>query len=138
MNDILELSLPVVGIHYANKDGINRRFAIGRCVPGDPVDLRREMTIKHNELAVAVFTSCGLQMGYLSAERAPWIAAKISADQGWQAVFLGLRPATCWIRIRFGGPHRTLPIRRDRPAARSNNFQPNPEGPRGPARYGEL
>ena len=63
------MSLAVVGVGFANRDGSNRQFAIAECDPGEPVELRPEPKNKADERAVAVWSARGVQMGYLTAER---------------------------------------------------------------------
>jgi hypothetical protein len=106
-----ELTLAVVGIEYANEDKAktNRRFEIELCAPDDPVDLRREPKNKYDKHAVAVFSKRGVQIGYLTAERAPWIGAKLGAGEEWQAVFQGFNGNASYIRVRFGGGTPMLP-----------------------------
>ncbi|MBB4837310.1 hypothetical protein HNP52_000361 [Sphingomonas kyeonggiensis] len=111
MNTERELSLAVVGIGYANADGSNRRFECQLCVPGEPVELRPEPKNKHDEYAVAVFSSRGVQLGYLTAERAPWIGGKLRSGEPAEAVFQELMPTAAAIRVRFGGGAPTLPQR---------------------------
>lgn len=130
--DQRELSLAVVGIDYANADKAksNRRFELLQCEPGDPVELRREPKNPHDPNAVAVFSERGIQIGYLTAERAPWIGAKISAGEEAGAIFQALGSGAATIRIRFGGGSPTLPVAAPPPTTTSfDDFQPDPEGP---------
>lgn len=126
--DDRELSLAVVGINYENADGGNRRFEVELCAPGDPIHLHREPKNKHDENAVAVFTERGVQIGYLTAERAPWIGSKLAAGEEFVAVFQGLTATAAYIRILFGGGNPTLPVQREQPPAWQNGFYPDPEG----------
>ena len=128
MHDDRELSLAVVGINYENADGGNRRFEVELCAPGDPIHLHREPKNKHDEYAVAVFTARGVQIGYLTAERAPWIGAKLSAGEEFVAVFQGLTATAAYVRIRFGGGAPTLPVQRDRPPVWTDGSTPTRKG----------
>lgn len=134
-----ELSLAVVGIDFPNSDKAksNRRFEMRLCVPGEPVELRLEPKNKHDEHAIAVFSSRGVQLGYVTAERAPWIGAKIKAGMPLRAVFQGETATAAIIRVRFDGDEPTLP---ERPAASArppggadqdpdDGFFPDPDGP---------
>lgn len=140
MTDERELSLAVVGIDHPNEDKSrsNRRFEARLCKAGDPVELRREPKNKHDENAVAVFSERGVQLGYLTAERAPWIGGKLAAGEEVVAVFQGESAAATIIRVRFGGGAPTPPMPRPLPAykdpdevidATGRDFYPDPEGP---------
>ncbi|UIJ43741.1 HIRAN domain-containing protein [Sphingomonas cannabina] len=131
-----ELTLAVVGIDYANADGSNRRFEIGLCRPGDPIELRPEPTNEHDELAVAVWRPGGGQMGYVTAERAPFVRQRLAT--GYKAVFQGVAGSAAYIRARFGGGDPTLPpapaeqIAHAPPRRSSYDpdaFYPDPDGP---------
>lgn len=131
--DQRELSLAVVGIDYANADKAksNRRFELLQCEPGDPVELRREPKNAHDPHAVAVFSERGIQVGYLTAERAPWIGGKIAAGEETVAIFQGLAGGAATIRIRFGGGEPTLPATASQTPTISydDDFHADPEGP---------
>jgi len=109
--DERELSLAVVGINYANEDRgkTSRRFEVELCAPGEPVDLMPEPRNKHDRHAVAVFSVRGIQIGYLPAERAPWIGGKLNAGEECEAVFQEIFGNIAVIRARFGGGAPTLP-----------------------------
>lgn len=130
--DERELSLAVVGIDYPNPDKgkSDRRFEMLVCEPGERVVLRLEPKNKHDELAVAVFSSRGIQLGYLTAERCGWIGSKIRAGDSYEAVFQEPAPTAAIIRIRFGGGAPTLPPARPRAVLRpEGDFHPDPDGP---------
>jgi hypothetical protein len=105
-----ELTTSIVGIDFPNPDKSksNRRMEIMLCAPGDPVELRPEPTNAHDANAIAVWSERGVQMGYVSAERAPWIGKRMQADEV-VAVFQGLVHSGAYVRIRFGGGLPTLP-----------------------------
>lgn len=126
-----ELSLAVVGIDFPNNDEAqsNRRFELLVCAPGEQVDLRREPDNGHDRNAVAVFSARGIQLGYLNAERAPWIGGKMLAGEEYVAVFQELRDTIGVIRMRFGGGAPTLPAPRPAPPKFTDDFYPDPEGP---------
>lgn len=123
-----ELSLAVVGIGYANADGSSRLFEIALCRPGDPIELRLEPTNEHDALAVAVFRPGGGQLGYLTAERAPLIGAKLRVAEPCVAIFQGEGPTAAFIRARFDGTAPTLPQPRGDPPA-APDFYPDPDPP---------
>ncbi len=104
-----DLTLPIVGIAYANKDGSNRRFAVMTCLPGDPLHLVPEPRNPIDPHAVAVRNARGEQLGYLPAERAPWIGAKIRSGIAVSAIFQQETPTGALLRIRLGEGMPTLP-----------------------------
>lgn len=99
---LLPVSLAVVGAPHLNADGSNRQFEILVCQAGEPVELRPEPKNKHDRNAVAVFSCRGVQIGYLSAERAPRLGALLSQREV-QAVFQRGAPFGAWIRVAFDG-----------------------------------
>ena len=131
-----ELTCNVVGIDFPNADRSksNRRMELLLCAPGEPVDLRHEPKNPYDANAVAVFSLRGVQMGYLSAERAPLIGRRMQEERH-VAVFQALVGAFGYIRIRFGGGPPTLPdIAEPGPPSRSTAFDPDvfypdPDGP---------
>lgn len=129
-----ELSLPIVGIAYANKDGSNRRFAVMTCLPGDPLHLVPEPRNRIDPHAVAVRNARGEQLGYLPAERAPWIGSKIRAGVEVSAIFQQETPTGAILRIRLGEGVPTLPAARERvepsePRAITDWDAVDPDGP---------
>lgn len=101
------------------------------CAPGEPVDLRREPKNPHDANAVAVFSARGVQMGYLSAERAPFIGRRMQQED-YAVVFQALAGSMGYVRIRFGGEAPNLPEPGE--AAPSSTYDPDafyadPEGP---------
>ncbi len=126
--DNRELSLAVVGLDFANRDKSNRRFEMALCAPGEPVELRLEPKNPADPNAVAVFSARGVQLGYLTAERAPWIGAKLRNGEEHRAVFQEPSATAAWIRIRFGGDAPTLPQPRPAPPP-YDDFEPDPDGP---------
>jgi hypothetical protein len=135
-----ELTLSVVGIDFPNADRSksNRRMELLLCAPGEPVELRREPKNPHDANAVAVFSLRGVQMGYLSAERAPFIGRRMQQEE-YAVVFQALAGSMGYVRIRFGGGPPTLPdVIESEPPAPSrprdatfdpDAFYPDPEGP---------
>ena len=109
-----EFTLVVVGIDFPNRDKAktNRRSELLMSAPGEPVELRPEPRNDHDEHAVGVWSARGIQVGYLSAERAPWIGRRLKAGEEAVAVFQGIAGSAAAIRIRFGGGAPTLPSAR--------------------------
>ena len=104
-----ELTLAVVGIDFPNADGSNRRSEALMTLPGEPVDLLPEPKYKHDGNAIAVVSPRGVQIGYVSAERAPYIGGRMSRGEDVTAIFQGMHGAAAFIRVRFGGGVPTLP-----------------------------
>ncbi|WP_298691907.1 HIRAN domain-containing protein [uncultured Sphingomonas sp.] len=124
-----ELSLAVVGIDFPNRDGSNRRFEILQCNPGDAVSLRPEPRNLHDRFAVAVLSDRGHQIGYLTAERAPWIGARLRAGEPVVAIFQGLAESAAYIRVAFGGRAPSLPpMTRTEPRLIADDVA-DPDGP---------
>lgn len=129
-----ELTLSVVGIDFPNADRSrsNRRMELLLCAPGEPVELRREPKNPHDTNAVAVFSVRGVQIGYVSAERAPLIGRRMQHEDH-VARFQALTGGAAYVRIRFGGGAPTLPAetiaQRSPPSHDPDIFYPDPEGP---------
>jgi hypothetical protein len=138
-----ELTLAVVGIDFPNTDGSNRRSEALMTLPGEPVDLVPEPKNAHDSNAIRVISPRGVQIGYVNAERAPYIGARMSRAEDVAAIFQGIDGTAAYIRVRFGGGAPTLPPpstrppappREPRPLRRSepydpHAFYPDEEGP---------
>jgi hypothetical protein len=129
-----EMTLAVVGIDFPNTDKArsNRRFELLASAAGDPVSLRPEPRNPHDPNAVAVFSARDVQVGYLSAERAPMIGARIRRGEVVEAIYQGMTGSIAYIRVRFGGGMPSLPVSaeaRSQPVATEDDFYPDPEGP---------
>jgi hypothetical protein len=105
-----ELTTSIVGIDFPNDDKSksNRRMECMLCAPGDPVELRLRPTNPFDSNAVAIWSKRGVQLGYVSAERAPLIGKRMKEDDAI-AVFQSMHGNGAYIRIRFGGGLPTLP-----------------------------
>lgn len=112
-----ELTLAVVGIDFPNVDGSNRRSEAMMTLPGEPVALVPEPRNKHDRNAIAVVSPRGIQLGYVSAERAPYIASRLSRGEDVVTVFQGVEAGSAFIRVRFGGGAPTLPPTTGKPAS---------------------
>jgi len=96
------LSLAVVGAPYGNADGSNRQFEILLCKPGEPVELRPEPRNRHDRHAIAVHSCRGVQIGYVTAERAPLLGALLGRSEV-RAVFQRKATFGAWLRVGFDG-----------------------------------
>ena len=67
-----------------------------------------------------------MQIGYLTAERAPLIGGRISRGEEVSAIFQGLAGATAYIRVRFGGGAPTLPMKATDPSPVDLPTRPDP------------
>lgn len=106
------ITLAVVGAPFPNADGSNRRFEIALCKPGSPIELRPEPKNKKDPRAIAVYSERGVQIGYLSAERAGRIGGILRSGRELQGVFQDQSSFGAWIRVAFDGEVPTLPITR--------------------------
>jgi len=111
-----ELTLAVVGIDFPNADGSNRRSEAMMTLPCEPVALVPEPKNKHDGNAIAVIGPRGVQLGYINAERAPYIGSRMARGEDVKAVFQGIEGGSAFIRVRFGGGAPTLPPASDTPA----------------------
>jgi hypothetical protein len=105
-----ELTTSIAGIDFPNPDKSksNRRMECMLCAPGDLVELRFEPKNPHDENAIAIWSERGVQLGYVSAERAPLIGKRMKEDDV-AAVFQAIHGDGAYIRIRFGIGLPTLP-----------------------------
>lgn len=105
-----QITLPIVGSQYPNKGrkAPSRRFAIELCEPGDPVELRPEPENEFDENAIAAFAGNGIQMGYLPAERAPYVGMMMRRGDVC-AVFQGQAQGGAFVRIAFDGESPEIP-----------------------------
>lgn len=130
---ISEFSLAVVGASHANADGSNRRSEIIFCSPGEAVELRPEPSNPVDPQAVAVFSRNGVQIGYLTAERAPWVGGMLASGRDIIAVFQEEAPFGAVIRANIDGAPPTLPMKPTAPEEEGPDwdpdFYPDPEPP---------
>ncbi|GAA0661890.1 hypothetical protein FHT00_003489 [Sphingomonas insulae] len=127
-----ELTLAVVGIDFANADGSNRRSEALMTLPGEPVELVPEPKNRHDGNAIAVIGPRGVQIGYLNAERAPYIGGRMSRGEEVAAIFQGIDGAAAFVRVRFGGGTPTLPLQSQ---CRSPSLPAPPRPPRASGPY---
>lgn len=102
-------SLAVVGSDYPNRRGPPRRFELAMCSAGEAILLQPEPDNPADPHAVAVFSVRGIQIGYLTAERAPLIGRMIRQGEDVAAVFQGHTAYGATIRVAFGGELPVLP-----------------------------
>lgn len=96
------MSLAVDGAKHKNADGSNRELEIEACTPGELVELLLEPENEFDKHAIAVFSERGVQLGYLSAERAPRIGGFMTEHEVI-AVFQRVSEFGAWIRVSFDG-----------------------------------
>lgn len=133
---MIELTLAIVGIDFPNADGSNRRSELMFSEIGEPLELRPDPKNKHDDLAVAVISPRGVQVGYVTAERAPMVGARIRAGADVRAIYQGLVGSAGYARVRFDGQDPTLPNKPDPLGAPGRvdsaddcGFYPDPDGP---------
>ncbi|HEX7858430.1 MAG TPA: HIRAN domain-containing protein [Sphingobium sp.] len=105
------MSLAIVGADFPNKRGPTRRFEIALCNPGEPVELVPEPRNPVDPNAIAVFSCRGIQIGYITAERAPLIGSWLERHRISGAIF---QEKTQWgaiMRIGLDGETPLLPER---------------------------
>ncbi|MCP4619968.1 MAG: hypothetical protein GY844_26460 [Bradyrhizobium sp.] len=119
-------SLAVVGADYPNKRGPSRSFELNICRPGEPVALMPEPKNPVDENAVAVFSARGIQLGYLKAERAPWIGGMLKQGREIAAIFQRQTSFGAWIRIAFDGAQPDLPPETRHEEASTDDFADDP------------
>lgn len=104
-----ELSLHVVGADHPNRGGGNRRFEILLCTPGEVVTLVPEPRNPVDPDAVMVLSARGIQIGYLTADRAAWIVGMLRGGREVAGIFQQATPMGAAIRVAFDGAVPVLP-----------------------------
>lgn len=104
-----QISLAIVGVDFPNKRGPTRRFELAMCRRGEPVELRPEPNNPADPHAIAVYSCRGIQIGYLSAERAPRIGKIIRQGARIVAILQEHAPQYGVIRVAFDGDAPRLP-----------------------------
>ncbi|CAN5278393.1 hypothetical protein BH11PSE5_BH11PSE5_30680 [soil metagenome] len=105
-----QLSLAVVGAQHPNRKGPTRLFEIRLCTPGEPVHLIPEPKNPADPRAVAVFSARKIQIGYLTAERAPWIGNMMAQGRDVRAIFQQATTSGAVIRASLDGSEPILPV----------------------------
>ncbi|WP_267397250.1 MULTISPECIES: HIRAN domain-containing protein [unclassified Sphingomonas] len=101
-----ELTLAVVGIDFPNADGGNRLSEALMTMPGEPIELLPEPKNKHDSNAIAVISPRGVQLGYINAERAPYINSRMSRGEDVEGDLPGTR---WWGCLHPGAVRRQCP-----------------------------
>jgi len=114
----------VVGLDFPNANGSNRRSEAMMTLPGEPVELVPEPKNPHDSNAVAVIGPHGVQLGYINAERAPYIGGRMNRGEDVAAIFQGIDGGSAFIRLRFGGGAPTLPAVSSKPPAPARSPRP--------------
>ena len=101
-----ELSLAVVGARFDNprrkgKPTGNRQSEILLCEPGDAVTLEHEPKNPHDANAIAVFSSRGVQIGYIVADRTILIHKAWGEAREVRAIFQETITGGAAIRVAF-------------------------------------
>ncbi|WP_337587815.1 HIRAN domain-containing protein [Sphingomonas phyllosphaerae] len=106
-----EFTVSIVGIDFPNEDRAksNRRSELLMLPPGVPMELRPEPRNRHDPQAIAVFSPAGVQVGYITAERAPWMGSRIRNGEDVRAIYQGLVGSSGYLRVRVGGGDPSLP-----------------------------
>lgn len=116
------MSIAVVGADYPNKRGPTRRFEIAMCLPGEPVELRREPKNPADSRAIGVYSQRDVQIGYVPAEQAQWIGGQLAEIR---AIFQRADTFGAVIRVTFDGSEPVLPV--EKPVERRAP-PPDPDG----------
>jgi hypothetical protein len=124
-----ELSVAIVGLGHLNEDGSRRNSELEEMPPGTPLELRREPRNKADPHAVGVWVPGGIRVGYVPAERAPFIGARLAKGEEVRAIFQELLGAMGVARVRIGGGDPTLPRHADPATVPWPTFDADPDGP---------
>jgi hypothetical protein len=103
------LSLAIVGVDFPNKRGPGRRFEIALCRPGETVHLVPEPKNKADPRAIMVMSERGVQLGYVTAERAPLVGKLMGEAVDVRAIFQAASKAGGILRVSFDGSDPELP-----------------------------
>jgi len=79
------------------------------CRAGEPVHLILEPDNKADPSAIMVFSDRDIQIGYITAERAPYIGKLIHHGADLRAIFQAAADWGAWIRVSLDGDEPTLP-----------------------------
>lgn len=120
-----QLSLAVVGALHPNRKGPTRLFEIRMCCPGEPVQLIPEPRNCADPRAIAVFSVRNIQIGYLTAERAPWIGNLIAQGKSVRAIFQQAVTSGAVIRASLDGSEPILPVSVQTPPTPDPDFWPD-------------
>jgi hypothetical protein len=121
---ITDLTLAVVGADFPNKSGPSRRMEILICAPGELVNLVPEPKNPKDKNAVMVVSVRDVQIGYVTAERAPWIKSMMAAGREIKAIFQEPTKFGALIRVSLDGNDPDLPPERE-PPPQNSGFYPD-------------
>ena len=129
-----ELSLVVVGARFDNtrrkgRPTGDRQMEITLCEPGDPVMLEHGPKNEHDQNSIAVYSSRGVQIGYIVADRTIMIHKALAEARYVRAIFQEPVIGGAAIRIAFDR-EPTLPKKR------LADYAPKLREVRGPATSG--
>jgi hypothetical protein len=135
---VKEFTIAIVGIDYPNEDRAktNRRSELLLLPIGAVLALVPEPKNPHDRWAVAAFSPSGIQVGYVTAERAQWIGGKIREGIEVNAIYQGVFGSAGYARVRVGDGMPTLPpvafapgFGDERDPADGDGFWPDDDGP---------
>lgn len=98
--------IPIIGARFGGQRAFNRRAEIDRCQPGEELTLRLERTRISGRRAIGVYSSRGVQIGYVSSQGAEHPAALVSLAR---AVFKCADTFGAVALFTFDGKAPTLP-----------------------------
>lgn len=76
----------LAGESFANADGSSRQAEIARCIVGERVSLVREPDNPYDPNAILACSARGIGLGYVSRDKAMWMAEILDRDAHLQAV----------------------------------------------------
>lgn len=104
-----QISLVIVGADHPNKDKSNRRSEILWSHPGEEVHLVPEPKNEVDPQAVAVFSTRGVQIGYVRSGQAQLIRSYLSRGRITSAIFQCAHEEGAVIRLGLDGEPPKLP-----------------------------
>ncbi|WP_145201325.1 HIRAN domain-containing protein [Sphingobium sp. B2] len=120
-----QLSLIIVGTDHPNKDRTNRRSEILWSHPGEEVHLVPEPRNPVDHQAVAVFSTRGVQIGYVRAEQCQLIRSYLTRGRITGAIFQDQHEKGAIIRIGMDGEAPNLPEVALKSASEDSVFYPD-------------
>lgn len=126
-----EISLSVAGAQNATigkrgKPGPNRMFEILVSQPGEPVELRPEPDNPADANAIAIYSSRGIQIGYVAADRTLLIHRAWRDAREVRAMFQRATGDGAIIRVNMEGAEPHLPLPPDPVVEPDDNGWPDP------------
>jgi len=120
--------LLIVGADFPNKGkSPGRRFEIALCAPGDPLELRPEPDNPADEHAIAVYSERGVQLGYISSQRAVRIAQLFRQGHTITAIFQEATRFGAVARVSLDGTVPDLPSPTPGAEVPVARFDPEPD-----------